>query len=128
MCSAILAYIVGVCLVTYALCAWFLTGFALHLVDILRTLGIKKEWWENYEEFEPCTKTDLDDYMQSVFAGRAPLWLELLCCPVCLSFHLSWMSALFLFTLPDVGAWIFLAALSWPAIALTIFTNIKSKL
>lgn len=125
--SLLCAYIGGVGIISYLLCAWFLSGLALHVADVVRWLGIKPHWWIHYDEVAPCTKQDLDDYMLSLFGGEVPLWLELLCCPVCLSFHLTWAVAI-LFLALGAPLDLAVACWSWPVVSLLIYGTLKTKL
>lgn len=121
------AYIVGALAVSYALMVWFHTGFALHLVDVLQGLGIKAEWWDTYDEVEPATKGQLDDYLVSKL-GYLPMWLELLCCPVCLSFHLSYILAIAMCLCTNLSWWLVPAAVAgWPALSNIILKHVSSK-
>lgn len=124
----ILTYIGGLAIVSYLLCAWFLSGAALHIAEASKALGIAKKLWVGYDANPPVSKQDLDDYLIGALGGEVPLWLELLCCPICLSFHLSWIVAVLLFLLPGMTWYVFVAALSWPAGALLIFSILKAKL
>ena len=114
--TAICLFFIGALVVSTTLIIWFHTGFALHFVDQLRWAGIKSEWWKNYNPEEVCTKEQLDDYM--VATVGAPLWLELLTCPVCLSVHLSfWISLIIWVFSPVSFLFIPIGTACWPTIS-----------
>lgn len=127
----LLAYISGALGVAYALMVWFHTGFALHVAGALKALGVFKSVWDTYEEAAPATKDDLDAYLISKIGF--PLWLELLCCPYCLSFHTSWILSVAMCIIAPISWWLVpVAILSWPAVANVLFhfttlTNTTSK-
>lgn len=120
-------YIVGALSVSYALMAWFRTGLALHIVDFIQGLGISHEVWDGYDEWAPATKEQLDDYLIAKL-GHLPLWLELLCCPICLSLHLSYTIAIIICLFSDTSWWLVPTAVAgWPAIANIVFNTSKSN-
>lgn len=100
---------------------WFTTNLPIHIVQILKWLGLKKgdaDFWASDTPIEFWTQMDFTQWkMRSL-----PAWLdELSSCPGCFSMHLSFWTSLVLSILTWHGYESFilflLAWLGWPYIA-----------
>jgi hypothetical protein len=91
--STFIAYIIILFFVASLKLAWFETLLPVHVFHFMHKLGINYgiKDWDNFNEHE-STREDWELFMAS-----SPYYLltNLLTCPVCLSFHLSfWCSAI----------------------------------
>ena len=119
--SNIEIYILGSFCVSSMMMWWFTTNLPIHVVQILKWLGFKKEnkeFWESDTPIHLWTQMDFTHWkMRSL-----PAWLdELTSCPGCLSMHLSFWTALFVTVLTWHGyeslILFLLAWLGWPYIS-----------
>lgn len=119
--SNIEIYALGSLCVSSMMMWWFTTNLPIHVVQILKWLGFKKEnkeFWESDTPIHLWTQMDFTHWkMRSL-----PAWLdELTSCPGCLSMHLSFWTALFVNILTWHGyeslILFLLACLGWPYIS-----------
>lgn len=125
--SPIETYLVGSLCVCSMMLWWFTTNLPIHVVQIIKLLGYRKDdksFWESDTPIELWTQMDLQDWK----IRNLPSWLdELSSCPGCLSMHLSlWTSVLFnLVNVYNCRSFSFflLAWLGWPYISnLALYT------
>lgn len=91
--------------------AWFTSGLPVHVFKILRRCGWgkAKPWPEGVEYAEWL----IDDFRTWCAINLHPLVAELLSCPVCFSYHLSfWIAAAMLVC--GGPTWLLLAWPAWP--------------
>ena len=118
--SNIEIYILGSICVNSMMMWWFNTNLPIHIVQVLKKLGLKKddkEFWESDTPIHLWTQMDFSQWkMRSI-----PAWLdELTSCPGCFSMHLSFWTAAFFTVLTwkgyDSFVLFLLAWLGWPYI------------
>ena len=119
--SNIELYITGALCVSSMMMWWFTTNLPIHIVQILKWLGFKKENKEFWESDTPIHLWTQMDFMHWKMRSL-PAWLdELTSCPGCLSMHLSFWTALFVNVLTWHGyeslILFLLAWLGWPYIS-----------
>ena len=119
--SNIELYITGALCVSSMMMWWFNTNLPIHIVQILKWAGFKKndkDFWESDTPINLWTQMDFTHWkMRSL-----PAWLdELTACPGCLSMHLSFWTALCVTILTWRGyeslILFLLAWLGWPYIS-----------
>jgi hypothetical protein len=119
--SNIEIYILGSFCVSSMMMWWFNTNLPIHIVQILKKAGLKKndkEFWEADTPIHLWTQMDFTHWkMRSL-----PAWLdELTSCPGCLSMHLSFWTSLLITSLTYHGyeslTLFLLAWLGWPYIS-----------
>lgn len=131
-------FIVGAFIVGSWLMWWFNTNLPIHVLQIIRALGYRKndkEFWSKNESIEGIDDTftlDLNDFASEDFNGwmeaRSPGWLaELLSCPGCLSMHLSfWIAIIAQLVTWQFNPILFLACWwAWPSMGNLILRNIQ---
>ena len=110
----IIAYFICVLFVASMKLAWFDTLLPVHVYHILHkfgfNLGIK-----NWDEF-PHHESTREDWEIQITQGKYPILADLLMCPICLSFHLSFWCSLIVFS---IGYFIGISIFIIPA---TVFT------
>ena len=109
-------YLLGCLAVASALMAWFGSGLPIHVLHVLRRLGYARgsDMWLTLEEW---TST-WDDFSVAAAAYMSPFVGELLTCPVCLSFHISFWLALVLWVFTSVPfVFVVAAVCTWPILA-----------
>lgn len=131
--SYIELYIMGALCVSSMMMWWFNTNLPIHVVQILKWIGFKKndkEFWESDTPINLWTQLDYNNWKMRVLPG----WLdELSSCPGCLSMHLSFWTALSMTALTWQGYQSFilflLAWFGWPYIsnvALAVLKKLQS--
>lgn len=124
---AIILYLTGLTATASLLMAWFNSTLPVHVFHILRRVGYKagdNAFWKAIPEWE----STWEDWAVAVAAGINPFASELLTCPVCLSFHLSfWVAAVEWLLVPGASGWLVpAAAATWPVLA-NILMGLSSK-
>lgn len=119
----ILFFIVGACAVAYLLLAWRTTNVMKHTYMVLQRLGYQKDngllWGHDFAEVHPQMMRDI-----VTLYDRNKLLAELLCCPVCFSFHLAlWTSLILTLLLGLPWPFIVYGAITFPIIALKLSKN-----
>src|SRR6056300_103503 len=100
-------YITGALMVATCMLMWFRTNLYVHILEILKKLNI-------IQMDEVWTRDDAATWV----TFRKPLLGELLSCPGCLSFHLSWMTGLVWGLCCEVSwHWIIAGWWTWPFIS-----------
>lgn len=111
----LIAYIVCILFVASMKMAWFETLLPVHIYHILHkcglSMGIKD--WDSFPEYESTR----EDWEYKVLGGDWNLLANLLTCPVCLSFHLSFWCSLIVFLLVNISV-----CVSWLIIPISVFT------
>lgn len=123
----LIPYVAGLAATASMLMAWFDSTLPLHVFHMLRRLGYRKgdkAFWNAMPEWE----STWDDWAVVMAAAVNPFASELLTCPVCLSFHMSfWVSSAVWLLVPDMSAWIIpVATATWPVMA-NILRSISVK-
>lgn len=121
MITFIIIYIIGCLGTSSLLLAWFHSGLPLHIFDFLKYIGLLKkakeypEFWENL----------ITDWQLAITMLYPNLLSELITCPICLSFHISfWIGVVTLaFGLDLPFYYPIITAVSWP-----ILSNLLIKL
>jgi hypothetical protein len=119
MLDVLFIYTLGVLATSSLLMAWFGSGLALHVADLLRLIfPNSKLLQEATQEFVASSKEDWVIAVETR-AMSYPWWVqlltELLFCRICLSFHASFWCSLALVLTTD-ATWLFIpvAVLTWP--------------
>jgi len=91
--------------------AWFATQLPIHFFKLLRHVGwgANKEWPPK-ETYQFWLRHECESWWS---LNLHPLVGELLCCPICLSYHLSWWAAVVM-SIFGAPLWILAAWLAWP--------------
>lgn len=127
--SNIELYITGALCVSSMMMWWFTTNLPIHIVQLLKLFGFRKndkEFWKSDTPIDLWTQMDFTHWkMRSL-----PAWLdELTSCPGCLSMHLSFWTSVLINTLTWHGYESFvlflLAWLGWPYIANLALASLK---
>lgn len=142
---------VGITLiVAYLLSAHFLSSITIHILHLLHRLGwyskSKEDWWEEFPEFESMSITTKDGKLHTIewqdwfiMAFNDTWWqrmlADLLTCPICISFHLSfWVSTitiLLTYLALPISPWVFALipfySFSIPPISLTIYNYVRRQ-
>ncbi len=129
--SEALVYLYGSFMVSSIMMWWFHTNLPIHLVQIIKKLGYKKQdemFWSSPTPISLWTKVDLDTWKMN----NLPAWLdELLACPGCLSMHISFWCACFITSISknvdNPLLFFFLAWGGWPFLS-NIFLLVLKKL
>jgi hypothetical protein len=112
--------------ITYSILMWwFSTALPVHLLELLRFMGIKRknaDFWSVplpgglRNDLAYFTRKDVEEWMQSHLPSKIK---ELLSCPGCMSAHVSfWTAAALQLFLPQYSLPFFLACwLGWPGAA-----------
>lgn len=119
--SNIEIYCFGALCVSSMMMWWFNTNLPIHLVQLLKLSGFKKNddsFWKSETPIELWSDMDYNQWK----LNSLPAWLdELTGCPGCLSMHFSFWTSLFINTLTWHGyesVVLFLFAwLGWPYIS-----------
>lgn len=99
-------YILGSLITTNLLLVWTHTNFSVHL---FKTLRLIKE--------DIFLREELEEYVTDNWGYIG----ELVVCPICLSTHLSWITAGSIWLIAENNPWMILAGtFSWPGIAYVI--------
>lgn len=117
----VITYAAGLFAATSLLLAWFHSGLPIHAIGFLRILGFRR----NDTDFWTAL---YNDWQMTLNVYYPNLLSELLTCPVCLSFHVSfWVGvASFLLDLELTLVYPFITAVSWPVLANLILKQFKS--
>lgn len=113
-------YIVGMLTAASLLLAWFQSGLPYHVLGLLEKLG----WNKEHPSFWHAVREKWDDALNVYYPN---LLSELLSCPVCLSFHVSfWIGVGSLFIASDLCLWYpIVTALSWPILINILLSKVK---
>lgn len=119
--ESITAYVIGLFAATSLLLAWFHSGLPIHVIGFLRIFGFRKNDTDFWTTLDSDWQTALNVYYPNLLS-------ELLTCPVCLSFHVSfWVGvASFLLDSELTLVYPFITAVSWPVLANLILKQFKS--
>ena len=117
----IYTYLVGLFAATSLLLAWFHSGLPIHAIGFLRILGFRK----NDTDFWTALN---NDWQMTLNVYYPNLLSELLTCPVCLSFHVSFWVGVASFLLDSELPLVYpvITAASWPVLANLILKQFKS--
>lgn len=121
-----ICYFASLMAVSYMLMAWFKSGLPIHVFHMARRLGYKhgekgRQFWESIPEWE----STWDDWATAVTLHVNPFAGELLTCPVCLSAHMSFWTALAVWYAASLPLWALpVLAVSLPAPANIIFKKL----
>lgn len=90
---ALTCFIIGLLSTTSLLLAWFYTSLPMHAWHVLSTLTspFKFKYWDKYKKQQIFTRGDWEMFL---IENNSPLFADLLMCPVCLSFHVSFWKGL----------------------------------
>lgn len=116
MTNTLIAFVVICFAVASLKLAWFNTLLPVHVYHLLHKLGFKLgiEDWSNFPEYE----STFEDWEFKVITSKYPLLANLLTCPICLSFHLSfWVSLITYFI-----SYIFNLDVTWLIVPISTFT------
>lgn len=120
MIVGLITYVVGLLAATSLLLAWFHSGLPIHVISILRVFGFRRsddDFWATLHS----------DWQLALNAYYPNLLSELLTCPVCLSFHVSfWIGVVSLILAPLPWFYPLVTALSWPILINLSLTKFKS--
>ena len=115
----IFLYFIGALIASSFVRAWFETNMPVHLFQFLKYVG----WKKKVEGFWPDEKTlkywDRDGYMQWQAISLNSLLVDLLSCPICFSFHVSFWTSLLLillFSISNPLQFIFICTFGWPTL------------
>lgn len=138
--------------VAYLLSAHFLSTLPIHILHFLHRCGWdkaeeRKMWWDQFPEFEiitidtPEEKNRVIEWQDWFIMAFNETWLQrmaadLITCPICLSFHLSFWGSTFAITLLffalSLSPWIFALipfyTISIAFISLTLFKYVRKHL
>lgn len=125
---SILLFVVGQLIVCSLLMAWMNSHLPIHVFHVFRRLGFRKEDTALWKELPEFASTHDDWAMWMALKLPRGWWSklisELLTCPVCISFHISFWTAVGLSLVTFLLTWdpvIFLlipvGAGAWPFIA-----------
>ena len=104
-------YLLGFIVVSNLLVIWKLTNLHNHIFNFFKK-----------DEDKIYTKEDLEDYL----ALEGGWFGELLICPLCLSTHLSWITACFICFFSNCSLFLIpIGMFSWPVLAYFFFCLIK---
>lgn len=109
-------YVLGCLAVSSALMAWFGSGLPIHVLYMLKRVGYAKgsDMWNTLGEW---TST-WDDFSVAAAAYMPPFIGELITCPVCLSFHISFWLALAIWVFAPVPfVFVIAATCTWPILS-----------
>lgn len=112
-------WLLGLGIVFDFLVTWFWSEFPAHAFRMLWKMG----WRRNQPGFWPESVEQYDTWGREQWTVWAVLKLgafgELLTCPVCLSRHVAWITALCMLPFTGLQAWpaMLAGALTWPGAA-----------
>lgn len=121
MLQVISTYLVGLFAATSLLLAWFHSGLPIHVISVLKLFAFRRDDEDFWSTLHSDWQLALNIYYPNLLS-------ELLTCPVCLSFHVSfWVGvASFLLDLELTLVYPFITAVSWPVLANLILKQFKS--
>ena len=107
-------YLAGLFVAASLHLAWFTTNLPVHLFKTLRALGWRSKdqgFWPSPEDYRDWLRYQWQDWN---LLQLPQLVSELLNCPVCLSFHISFWVASIMVVTQLAGFCMIPAALGWP--------------
>lgn len=116
----IIWYVVGLLAASSIAMAWFQSGLPIHVFQVLRLLtgwrSTDVAFWEGIE----------DDWELTLSVAYPSLLTELLTCPVCLSFHISFWTGVLSWCMLPVPLWYpLMTASTWPILINIFLTKTK---
>lgn len=121
MIAELQTYAVGCLAAASLLLAWFHSGLPIHVIRLLRITGWNKDRNDFWDTLNSDWQTALNVYYPNLLS-------ELLTCPVCLSFHISFWVGVTSLLFIELPLWYpIITAVSWPILLNLVMLNFRHE-